>query len=98
MEKWPYPDVPVYVVHPRDGEGCTQTLNRNYLLLISSNMGQDEKDASMAGVESTNTSTPVQPGMVSLLMQGHLGQSYQAEQVTHLRVVWIHLLHLDMAH
>ena len=28
VEKWPYPNVPVYVVCPRDGEGCSQTLHR----------------------------------------------------------------------
>ena len=32
---------------------------------------------------------------VGLLMQDHLGQSHQAQQVTHPRVVWISLLHLD---
>ena len=58
VEKWPYPNVPVYVVYPRDGEGCSQTLHRNYLLPISSNLEQNEKDAPMAGVEHTNTSTP----------------------------------------
>ena len=58
MEKWPYPNVPVYVVCPRDGEGHSQTLHRNYLLPISSNTEQDEKDAPMTGVENTNTSTP----------------------------------------
>ena len=36
-------------------------LHRNYLLPISSNIGQDEKNAPMAGVESTNTSTAVPP-------------------------------------
>ena len=61
MEKQPYPNVPVYVVYPRDGEGCSWTLHRNYLLPISSNIEQDEKDAPMAGVESTNTSTPAPP-------------------------------------
>ena len=61
VEKWPYPDVPVYVVHLWDGEGCSQTLHRNYLLPISSNIEQDVKNAPMAGVESTNTSTPVLP-------------------------------------
>ena len=61
MEKHPFPNVPVYVVCPRDGEGCSQTLHRNYLLPISSNIGQDEKDASMAGVENNNTSTPAPP-------------------------------------
>ena len=23
VEKWPYPNLPVYVVWPRDGEGCS---------------------------------------------------------------------------
>ena len=59
--KWPYPDVPVYVVHPRDREGCSWTLHRNYLLPINPSIGQDKKDAPMAGVENNNTSTPVPP-------------------------------------
>ena len=58
VEKLPYPNVPVYVVCPRDEEGYSQTLHRNYLLPINSNMGQDDKDAHMAGVENNNTSTP----------------------------------------
>ena len=58
VQKWPYPNVPIYVVCPRDGEGCSQTLHRNYTLPISSNLEQNEKDALMAGVEHTNTSTP----------------------------------------
>ena len=85
MEKWLYPDVPVYVVCPRDEKGCSWTLHRNYLLPISSNIGQDEKDAPMAGVESTNTSTPVPPvdsepadagpsGMVISSVAGNLSQ------------------------
>ena len=61
VEKWPYPDVPVYVICPRDWEGHSQTLHRNYLLPISSNIEQDEKDASMAGVDNINTSTPASP-------------------------------------
>ena len=61
VEKQPYPNVPVYVVHPRDGEGCSWTLHRNYLLLINSNIGQDEKDTPMAGIENNNTSTPAPP-------------------------------------
>ena len=52
VEKLPYPDVPVYVVCPRDGKGCSQILHGNYLLAISSNIGQDEKDKPMAGVEA----------------------------------------------
>ena len=61
VEKQPYPDVPVYVVYPRDREGHSWTLHRNYLLPINSNIGQDEKDAPMAGVENNNTSPPVPP-------------------------------------
>ena len=33
---------------------------------------------------------------VSLLMQDHLGWSYQVQQITHPSVVWISLLHLDI--
>ena len=53
--------MPVYVVHPRDGEGHSWTLHRNYLLPINSNIQQDEKDAPMAGVGNTNSSTPAPP-------------------------------------
>ena len=45
VEKQPYPNVPVYVVCPRDGEGHSWTLHRNYLLPINSNIGQGEEDA-----------------------------------------------------
>ena len=48
------------MVCPRDGEGHSQTLHRNYLLPINSKLGQGEKDAPMAGVEN-NISTPVPP-------------------------------------
>ena len=61
VEKWPYPDVQVYVVCPRDGEGCSWTLHRKYLLSISSNIGQNRKDVPVSGVENTPTSTPVPP-------------------------------------
>ena len=40
VEWWPYPNLPVYVVGPRDGEGDSQTLCRNYLLPTSNNLGQ----------------------------------------------------------
>ena len=43
------------------GMGHSWTLHRNYLLPISPNIGQDEKDTAMAGVENTNTPTPVPP-------------------------------------
>ena len=59
MEKWPYPNLPVYVVCPRDGEGCGQTLHRNYLLPINSNLGQDEADGSEERVENNTSLTPV---------------------------------------
>ena len=61
VERWPYPNLPVYVVYCRDGEGHSQTLHRNYLLPIGSNLEQNEKDALMAGVEHTSTSAPVPP-------------------------------------
>ena len=59
VEKQPYPNLPVYVVCPRDGEGCGQTLHRNYLLPISSNMGQDEADGSEERVKNATSPTPV---------------------------------------
>ena len=59
VEKWPYPNLPVYVVCPRDGEGCSQTLHRNYLLPINSNMGQDETDGSEERVKNNTSPTPV---------------------------------------
>ena len=49
------------MVCPRDGEGHSPTLHRNYLLPINSNIGQDEKDEPMTGVENNNTSTPAPP-------------------------------------
>ena len=58
VEKQPYPDLPVYVVCPRDGEGHSRTLHRNYLLPISSNMGQDETDEPEGRVENDTTPTP----------------------------------------
>ena len=61
VEKWPYPNVPVYVVCPRDGEGCSQTLHRNYLLPIILNIEQVEKDKPMARVGNTTSLTPVPP-------------------------------------
>ena len=62
MEKWPYPNVPVYVVCPRDGEGCSWTLHRNYLLPISSNLEQGKKDEPMVGV-GDDTSPPPAPSV-----------------------------------
>ena len=64
VEKWPYPNVPVYVVCPRDGEGCNQTLHRNYLLSINSNIEQGKMDEPQErccspGVGNNISPTPV---------------------------------------
>ena len=69
VEKWPYPDLLVYVVCPRDEEGCSQTLHRNYLLPISSNMGQDETDGSEDRVKN-NTSLTLVPSVSDSTQSG----------------------------
>ena len=61
MEWWLYPNLPVYVVCPRDGEGCSQTLHRNYLLPISNNLEQVEEENSVVGVEPIDKPTPMPP-------------------------------------
>ena len=58
VEKQPYPNVPVYVVCPRDGEGHSWTLHRNYLLPINSNLEQGEKDEPVVGVGNDTSLTP----------------------------------------
>ena len=58
VEKWPYPNIPVYVVCPRDGEGHIQTLHRNYLLSINSNMGQGKADEPEERVKNNTSLTP----------------------------------------
>ena len=68
--KWPYPNLPVYVVCPRDREGHSQTLHRNYLLPINSNMGQDKADGAEERVKS-NTS----PDFGAIGKQQHARQS-----------------------
>ena len=57
--KQPYPNKPVYVVCPRDREGHSWTLHRNYLLPINSNMGQGKADESEERVEDNTSLTPV---------------------------------------
>ena len=59
MERWPYTNVPVFVVCPRDGEGWSQTLHRNYLLPISPNLEQAWDDIPVAGVEHKRSSAPM---------------------------------------
>ena len=65
VEKWSYPNVPVYVVCPRDGEGSSQTLHRNYLLPTNSNKEQGKMDKPMAGVGNNTSLTPA-PSMDSV--------------------------------
>ena len=62
VEKWPFPNVPVYVVCPRNREGCSWTLHRNYLLPVSPNLEQGEMDKPVAGVGNVTSPTPVPPG------------------------------------
>ena len=59
VEKQPYPNVPVYVVFPRDGEGHSQNLHRNYLLPISPNLEQGKMDKPVAGVGNNTSPNPV---------------------------------------
>ena len=94
---WPYPNVLVYVVHSRDGEGCSQTLHRNYLLPINSNLEQDEKDEPVIGVG--NDTSPTSVSFVgSAPAEARLsGWSHQTWQITHLRTVQIDLLHSVVA-
>ena len=61
VEKQPYHNVPVYVVCPRNGEGHSQTLHRNYLLPISPNLEQGEMDKPMVGVGNDTSPTPAPP-------------------------------------
>ena len=42
VEQQPYPNLPVYMVHPIDWEWHNHTLHQNFLLPISHNLGQDE--------------------------------------------------------
>ena len=61
VEKWSYPNAPVYVVCPRDGEGCSWTLHRNYLFPISPKLEQGEMDKTVAGVRNDTSLTPAPP-------------------------------------
>ena len=67
--KWqPYPNVPVYVVCPIDGEGCSHTLHRNYLLPISNKLEQEEGENAVEGGGS-NKPTPVPHAEDALLVK-----------------------------
>ena len=61
VEKQPYPNVPVYMVCPRDREGCSQTLHRNYLLPISPNLEQGKMGKPVVGVGNDTSLTPAPP-------------------------------------
>ena len=97
VEKWPYPNVPVYVVCLRDREGHNWTLHRNYLLPINSNIQQGEMDEPMAGVGNNISLTPVPSVDNAPAGAGLSGMVTSSTQVAHPRVVQINLLHLDMA-
>ena len=98
VKRQPYLNVPVYMVCPRDGKGHSQTLHRNYLLPISPNLEQNEKDAPMAGVGHTTTSAPV-PSVDSVPADAELSGTATSDTTGNtLRVVQINLLHSDAAH
>ena len=73
VEKWPSPNVPVYLVCPRDGEGYSWTLHRNYLLPINTNMEQGKRDKPPARVGNTTSPTLVPPVDSVPVMQDCLG-------------------------
>ena len=70
MEWWPYPNLPVYVVCPTDGERHSQTLHRNYLLPIGYNLVQVGDDNLVVAVEAIDKPTPVPPADSRLLADG----------------------------
>ena len=73
VEWQPYPSLPVYVVCPRDGEGCSWTLHRSYLLSISSNLEQ-------AGEELIKQLTLVSPADSGLLANGLTEGQLESQQ------------------
>ena len=73
-------------------------LHRNYLLPISSNIEQDEKDAPVAGVENTNTSTQLPHVDSEHVDAGLSGMVTSSTAGNTPRVVQINLVHLDTAH
>ena len=70
---------PVYVVHPIDGEGHSQTLHRNYLLPISNNLEQAECENPVEGVRPIDEPTPP-PQAGNALLADWLAES-QAENL-----------------
>ena len=76
VEKWPYPNVPVYVVCLRDGEGHNQTLHRNYLLPINPNIEQGKMNKPVAGVGNDTSPTPAPPVSDALCWSRTVWDSY----------------------
>ena len=70
MEQWLYPNLPVYMICLRDGEGCSQTLYRNYLLPISNNLEQVGDKNSVTGVDPIDKPAPVLPADSGLPVNG----------------------------
>ena len=97
VEKWPYPNVPVYVVCPRDGEGHSQTLHRNYLLPISPNLEQSKMDKPVAGVGNDTSPTPVSSVSDAPVEAETSGQLHQAQQVAPQKIFQTDLLPFDVA-
>ena len=55
VEWQPHPNLPVYGVHPIDGEGCSHTLHQSILLSISHNLGQEGENAVEGGSSNEPT-------------------------------------------
>ena len=81
VEWQPYPNLPMYVVCPLDGEGHSHTLYRNYLLPISNNLEQGECENSLVGDGHSDEPTPI-PHENDALPVDHLTES-QPESMPH---------------
>ena len=98
MERWPYPNVPVYVVCPRMGRDAARPCIGTICYLSVPNWKKLEKDTPMTRVEHTRASAPVphvdsEPADVEpsgMAMSDTTGNTSQDSL--------INLLHLDMAH
>ena len=59
MEWQAYPNSPVYLVHPINGEGHSWALHRNYLFAISNNLEQAECENPVEEGGPIDEATPV---------------------------------------
>ena len=98
VEKWPYPNVLVYVVCPSNGEGCSRPYIGTICFLSTPTQGRMRRMHSWQELRIPTLQLQHHLWTVSLLMQDCLGWSHQAQQVAHPRVFQINLLHLDVAH